>query len=182
VSGSPVYSPGEAVAACPWYVCPVLQSGQTTSRHQATDSRTVWGAWSSTSRGCQDPPLASPGWTAPRLPQKCLIAERCTNKRRVPGGEGQCIWEVADHQFLSRISQLTTSKASRFLLGRTLPASKHWPLYGPAFLPEEAAKQERPEDIRPSLFREMTHESSARGTFLRDVLETFPIFLNGCPK
>ena len=52
-----------------------------------------------------------------------------------------------------RVSQMTTtSKAPMSFLGRTLPASKRKPFHNFAFLAEEAAKQEGPEEIKFSLF------------------------------
>jgi hypothetical protein len=46
----------------------------------------------------------------------------------------------------------TTSKAPVLFLERTLPASKRKPFHDFAFLAEEAAKQEGPEEIKFSLF------------------------------
>jgi hypothetical protein len=51
------------------------------------------------------------------------------------------------------VSQMTTtSKAPVLFLERTLPASKRKPFHDFAFLAEEAAKQEGPEEIKFSLF------------------------------
>ena len=54
---------------------------------------------------------------------------------------------------VSLVSQMTTtSKAPLSFLERTLPASKRKPFHDFAFLAEEAAKQEGPEEIKFSLF------------------------------
>ena len=52
-----------------------------------------------------------------------------------------------------RVSQMTTtSRAPVSFLERTLPASKRKPFHNFAFLAEEAAKQEGPEELKCSLF------------------------------
>jgi hypothetical protein len=52
-----------------------------------------------------------------------------------------------------RGSQMTTArKESVSFLGRTLPTSKRKPFHNFAFLAEEAARQEGPEEIKCSLF------------------------------
>ena len=54
---------------------------------------------------------------------------------------------------VSLVSQITmTSKAPVSFLERTLPASKRKPFHDLAFLAEEAAKQEGPEELKYSLF------------------------------
>src|SRR5713101_7774106 len=51
-----------------------------------------------------------------------------------------------------RVSQMTTRKAPVSFLGRMLLASKRKPFHNSAFLAEEAAKQEGPEELKSSLF------------------------------
>ena len=71
------------------------------------------------------------------------------------GSRGVCgfLWEVVDHQSLSQCFSNDDDKQGRGIFpGKGLPASKRGPLYGLAFLPEEAVMQEVLEEIRPSHF------------------------------
>jgi hypothetical protein len=71
----------------------------------------------------------------------------------VPRGSVRFFWEVVDHQSLSLcFSDDDDKQGSGIFPGKALHASKRWPLHGLAFLTEEAAKQEGPEEIRSSPF------------------------------
>ncbi len=65
----------------------------------------------------------------------------------------------------SRFSQMTTTS-------KALHTSKRWPLPGLAFLTEETAKQEIPEEIRPSSFSGGDSWIQPERVLLRDVLGT----------
>jgi hypothetical protein len=87
------------------------------------------------------------------------------------------LWEVVDPQSLSPCFSHDDDKQGRDIFpDKALHALKRWPLHGLAFLPEEAAKQEGPEEISPLFFREMTQRSSMRGLLLRAVLGAYPVF------
>jgi hypothetical protein len=107
----------------------------------------------------------------------------CAKKWRVPGDGIGFIREVVDPQFRSPcftddddkqgVCVFPRKNASRF---------EAKSLHDFAFLPEEAAKQEVSEEIRPALFRRWLMEPACEGCSFVMFLAHLPIFLNGCLK
>jgi hypothetical protein len=151
--------------------------------HQATDSRTVWGACSSRSPERQDPLLAHPGWLAPRLLQKRLTTQGCAKKRRAPHDGVGFIREVVDPQSRSTCFSDDDDKqddcvfpwknASRFEAKSLIDFSFH---------PYEAAKREVSVEIRPAIFSKWLMEPVREGCSFVIFLAHLLIFLNGCHK
>jgi hypothetical protein len=112
-----------------------------------------------------------------------LTAEECTKKRRAPGGGVGFIREVVDPQSRSPcfsddddkpgVCVFPWKNASRF---------EAKSLHDFAFLPEEAAKQEVSEEIRPALFSRWLMKPVREGCSFVMFLAHLPIFLNGCHK
>ena len=103
-----------------------------------------------------------------------LTAERCADKRMFSYGGICLIREVADLRLLSPYCSDDDDKQGFCVFsGKALHASKRRPLHGLAFLPE-AATQEGPEAIRPSLYSGDNSWSQHVRLLLRDILGTDP--------
>jgi putative transposase len=92
--------------------------------HQATDPSTIWGAHSSRPPGRQDPRLASPGWIASRLPQKCLSSSVFKTEQMGAFCGAHLIDELAHlGSFLPSCTEKDNNREGMALLVRTLKAT-----------------------------------------------------------